>query len=190
MKKFKIKSFCKINLSLRILKKLTNGYHNIKSLITFCDLHDVISISKINSYSLGGEHGLGMLSMDWSFTKSYAEELRDPSVNAEFVVKDINWDYEYSDSNHPQVSNFTDEDGATFDQHDLSKYELDAIEIEGDYIPSAKSPNGNLVSGDDQVMAFNASMPLALGVANGEIKVGAKLSTKEKKSDNRPRRSN
>ena len=49
MKKFKIKSFCKINLSLRILKKLTNGYHNIKSLITFCDLHDVISISKIKN---------------------------------------------------------------------------------------------------------------------------------------------
>ena len=50
----------------------------------------------------------------------------DPSLNAEFVVKDINWDYEYSDSNHPQVSNFTDEDGEAFDQHDLSKYELDA----------------------------------------------------------------
>ncbi len=47
MKKFKIKSFCKINLNLRILKKLNNGYHNIKSLITFCDLHDVISISEI-----------------------------------------------------------------------------------------------------------------------------------------------
>ena len=49
MKKFKIKSFCEINLSLQILKKLTNGYHNIKSLITFSDLHDVISISKIKS---------------------------------------------------------------------------------------------------------------------------------------------
>ena len=47
MKKFKIKSFCKINLSLRVLKRLSNGYHNIKSLITFCDLHDVISINKI-----------------------------------------------------------------------------------------------------------------------------------------------
>ena len=47
MRKFKIKSFCKINLSLRILKKLRSGYHNIKSLITFCDLHDVISIHKI-----------------------------------------------------------------------------------------------------------------------------------------------
>ena len=47
MKKFKIKSFCKINLSLRVVKKLSNGYHNINSLITFCDLHDVISICKI-----------------------------------------------------------------------------------------------------------------------------------------------
>ena len=47
MKKFKIKSFCKINLSLRVLKRLSNGYHNIRSLVTFCDLHDVISISKI-----------------------------------------------------------------------------------------------------------------------------------------------
>ena len=140
------------------------------------------SISKINSFSLGGEHGLGKLDLDWSVTQSYAEELRDPSLNAEFVVKDINMNYEFSDVNHPQITSFTDEDG-TFDQHDLSNYELDEIEIEGNYIPNAKSPNGNLVSGDDQVMAFNLSMPLALGGANGKIKVGAKLSSKVKKSD-------
>ena len=48
MKNFKIKSYCKVNLSLKIIKKLKNGYHNISSLITFCDLHDVISVSKIN----------------------------------------------------------------------------------------------------------------------------------------------
>ena len=46
MDKIKIKSFCNINLSLKILKKLKSGYHNITSLITFCDLYDVISISK------------------------------------------------------------------------------------------------------------------------------------------------
>ena len=49
MKTFKIKSYCKINLFLRVIKKLNNGYHNIMSLITFCDLHDLISISKIRS---------------------------------------------------------------------------------------------------------------------------------------------
>jgi len=43
----KIKSYCKINLSLKVLKKLNSGYHNIISLITFSDLHDVISISRI-----------------------------------------------------------------------------------------------------------------------------------------------
>ena len=47
MNNIKIKSYCKINLSLKILKKLNSGYHNIVSLITFCDLHDVMSISTI-----------------------------------------------------------------------------------------------------------------------------------------------
>ena len=49
MNNFKIKSYCKINLSLRVIKKLNSGYHNIISLITFCGLHDVISISKIRN---------------------------------------------------------------------------------------------------------------------------------------------
>ena len=49
MKILKIKSYCKINLTLRVIKRLNNGYHNIVSLITFCDLHDVISISKIKN---------------------------------------------------------------------------------------------------------------------------------------------
>ena len=50
MKYFKIKSYCKINLTLRIAKKLSNGYHNIVSLITFCGLHDVVLISKVDNF--------------------------------------------------------------------------------------------------------------------------------------------
>ena len=49
MKKFKIKSYCKINLFLKVLKKLSNGYHSIISLITFCNIYDLISISNIKS---------------------------------------------------------------------------------------------------------------------------------------------
>ncbi len=45
MKKYNIKSYCKVNLSLHVLKRLKNGYHSISSLITFCDLHDLITIS-------------------------------------------------------------------------------------------------------------------------------------------------
>ena len=47
MKNYKIKSYCKINLFLRITKKLNSGYHSIASLITFCEPHDIISISLI-----------------------------------------------------------------------------------------------------------------------------------------------
>ena len=166
-----------------------SGYYDITSqggtaklARIYRELKSRSSISKINSFSLGGDHALGNMKADWSFTQSYAEELRDPSVNAEFVAKDIDMNYEFSDVNHPQITSFTDEDG-NVDQHDLSSYELDAIELEGDYIPNAKSPNGNLVSGDDQVIAFNLSMPLSLCGANGEIKAGAKLSSKKKKSD-------
>ena len=45
MKKFKIKSYSKVNLYLKVLKKLSNGYHSISSLITFCEPYDIISIS-------------------------------------------------------------------------------------------------------------------------------------------------
>ena len=47
MKIFKLRSYCKINLSLKILKKLKNGYHSMNSVITFCDLYDLISIKRI-----------------------------------------------------------------------------------------------------------------------------------------------
>jgi len=47
VKKFKIKSYCKINLSLNVLNKLRSGYHNIQSIVTFCNLHDEIYVRKI-----------------------------------------------------------------------------------------------------------------------------------------------
>ncbi len=49
MKKFKIKSYCKVNLTLRVLKKESNGYHKIRTLVTFCNLHDIITISKVKN---------------------------------------------------------------------------------------------------------------------------------------------
>ena len=44
-----IKSFCKINLSLRVLKKLKTGLHDIQSNTMLLNLHDVIKVNKINS---------------------------------------------------------------------------------------------------------------------------------------------
>ena len=45
MKKFKIKCFCKVNLCLRVIKKINKDYHLIKSFITFCDITDTITLS-------------------------------------------------------------------------------------------------------------------------------------------------
>ena len=49
MKKSSIKSFCKVNLFLKVIKKMANGYHSIESLITFCNLYDKILISQAKS---------------------------------------------------------------------------------------------------------------------------------------------
>ena len=46
MKKYKFKAFCKVNLSLRVIKKLKGGYHKIQSFVTFGDLHDDICVSE------------------------------------------------------------------------------------------------------------------------------------------------
>jgi len=43
----KLNAFCKVNLSLRILNKLSNNYHKIQSFISFCNLYDEIHISEI-----------------------------------------------------------------------------------------------------------------------------------------------
>ena len=49
MKTFLVYSFCKINLSLRIIKKLPIGLHKIQSIITFINLFDTIKIKEIDS---------------------------------------------------------------------------------------------------------------------------------------------
>ena len=43
-----IKSYSKINLFLKVLKKNNSGLHNIQSTTMIVDLHDKISIKKIN----------------------------------------------------------------------------------------------------------------------------------------------
>ena len=48
MKFNKIQSFAKINLTLKILKKLPNGYHEIESLISKISLADEILIKEVN----------------------------------------------------------------------------------------------------------------------------------------------
>ena len=44
----KIKSYAKVNLSLEVINKRSDGYHNIESIVQNISIHDVISI-KVNS---------------------------------------------------------------------------------------------------------------------------------------------
>ena len=44
----KLKSWAKINLSLNVLRRLPNSYHDIESLITFVQIFDEIKIKIIN----------------------------------------------------------------------------------------------------------------------------------------------
>ncbi|MBF86591.1 MAG: hypothetical protein CMJ14_01175, partial [Pelagibacterales bacterium] len=49
MTTFKEKAFAKINLSLKILNKRTDGYHNIESHVIFINIYDTISLKVLNS---------------------------------------------------------------------------------------------------------------------------------------------
>ena len=51
MKYDKINSQAKINLSLHVIKKLKNNYHNIESLVTFLKLSDDILVKKSSNQS-------------------------------------------------------------------------------------------------------------------------------------------
>jgi len=44
----KVNSWAKVNLSLNVIKRLSNKYHNIESLITFIKIYDEIKIKISN----------------------------------------------------------------------------------------------------------------------------------------------
>ncbi|MAJ23299.1 MAG: 4-(cytidine 5'-diphospho)-2-C-methyl-D-erythritol kinase [Candidatus Pelagibacter sp. TMED64] len=46
MKNYILKSYCKINLFLKVGKKLKNNLHQTQSLVSFCNIYDLISISE------------------------------------------------------------------------------------------------------------------------------------------------
>ncbi len=48
-----LKSYAKINLFLRVVNKMTNGYHNLETLMSYIDLHDIITI-RTNTKSTPG----------------------------------------------------------------------------------------------------------------------------------------
>ena len=56
----------KINLYLEIINKRSDGYHNLESLMSFCDFGDVISVKKSNVFQLDivGQFSKNLISKD------------------------------------------------------------------------------------------------------------------------------
>ncbi len=75
MKTNKVKSFAKINLALHVTGKLTS-LHKIESVVKFIELHDTISIKKINS----NKH---KISFNGNFSKNIK---KDNTVNKLFEI--------------------------------------------------------------------------------------------------------
>ena len=75
----------KINLYLEVLEKTSSGYHNIESLMTFCDFGDIISIKKAQSFKLtiDGPFSKNLSLKDNIVIKSvsYIEKLLKKSIN-------------------------------------------------------------------------------------------------------------
>ncbi len=46
MRKHRIKSYCKINISLRVIKKMKNGLHKINSFVVFAKIYDQLYIQE------------------------------------------------------------------------------------------------------------------------------------------------
>ena len=46
MRKHRIKSYCKINISLRVIKKMKNGLHKINSFVAFAKIYDQLYIQE------------------------------------------------------------------------------------------------------------------------------------------------
>ena len=65
----------KINLYLEVLKKTSSGFHNIESLMTFCDFGDIISIKKTKSFKF---------TIDGPFSKKL-------SVNDNIIFKSVSF---------------------------------------------------------------------------------------------------
>ena len=49
MRYYKIKSYAKVNISLKVLRKLKSNLHKIESLVSFINVYDEIFIKKINN---------------------------------------------------------------------------------------------------------------------------------------------
>lgn len=77
LKKHTVFAAAKINLFLHIHKRLSNGYHELSSLVTFVDIGDVVTVEEADSFSF---HVTG------TFSKHFNDKDINPFLDSENLV--------------------------------------------------------------------------------------------------------
>lgn len=147
------------------------GYSDENSVVgapVIRELKDRKSVSVIQSIAVGGKHDIGNMAIDYNLSTSFAEEVRDPSRNAEFEQEGFDLDYDISDEIYPVL---TVTNGA--DYEDFSEFEFKEMEFK----------DGEKTEDRDFTGAFNVQLPYSFGTAVGNLKVGGKIRNKKKTSD-------
>lgn len=126
------------------------------------------SVSIIQSVAAGGTHKFGNLLLDYNFSTSFAEEVRNPSRDIVFEQGGFDLSYDISDYNYPS---FAVLNGKNY--NDLGAFEFDENEMK----------DGEYTTDKDITAAINIQMPYSVGSATGNLKFGGKLRSKTKDSD-------
>ncbi|MAT39509.1 MAG: hypothetical protein CL946_07880 [Ectothiorhodospiraceae bacterium] len=132
------------------------------------ELKDRDETQQIMSFSLGGEHALSSMLLDYQFSYSYAEEEEPNRRDINFVNEDLELAIDRSDTDFPQFR-VTNDKSFT----DPSQFEFDDLVVEN-----------NLTTDKDMTGGFNLKIPFELAGGNSYLKFGGKYRSKKKERDN------
>ena len=182
MKKFTISSYCKINLSLRVIKKLNKKFHKIQSLITFANLFDKITVKEIkykkDKIEFYGKFKKNINSKSNTITKTLSILRRNGYlINKKFHIK--------IKKNIPQGAGLGGGsiNSATLINFLISKYKIKIGQkkilkltrnIGSDVPLGIRIKNSLLLSGNDYLRRFSGKLNLVVVLVNPNIKCFSK----------------
>ncbi len=124
---------------------------------------------RMMNFSMGGEHQLGAVEIDWTGSYSKASEERPNERYIEYAAEDLVFQTDFSDQRNPKIVSVTPSQFA-----DLSpSYELNEITEEFQYTEDI-----------DRNLKLNISFPWLEGTYENNIKAGVRYKGKEKMRDN------
>jgi TonB-dependent receptor len=134
------------------------------------EMKDRLETQTIATVTLGGDHSLGGLQLNWYGSYGYAEEDEPNRQDTNFITEGVNFLVDRSDPENPV---FTNTNPGDVDPFDASVYEFDEQVIEN-----------NLTKDENWIGAADLSIPYSLSGGFGEVKLGGKYRTKQKSRDN------